>query len=77
MIDKFSLNRTEGKKWSKNLLIFFAPVFTIYLISVVGIIQQTNSVQLTDFIPTQFTWGGITLYVLNSIIDYLKKLTAS
>lgn len=77
MINKLTLNRVDIQKWRKNLLLFLAPVLIVYLVSVVGLIQQANTVKVTDFIPTQFTWGGIALYFLNSIIDYLKKLSSS
>ena len=62
-------------KWFKNLVVFLAPVLTVYIVAVIGVIQVNNgAVKLEDLIPTSFTWGAVTLYVLNSLLDYLKKL---
>lgn len=70
------LAKTDAKKWYQNLLVFFAPVAIVYLTQVVGFIQQANgAVNLKDFVPTAFTNGAVALYIINSALDYFKKLT--
>ena len=69
------LTKTNENKFLRNLLVFLSPVAVIYLVAVVGVINANNgAVKLTDFIPTSFTLGAMTLYALNSILDYLRKL---
>lgn len=71
----FTLNKTAQNKWFRNALIFLSPVAVIYLVAIVGVINANNgAVQPTDFIPTPFTLGAGTLYILNSALDYLRKL---
>ena len=68
----------ERKQWFRNLLVFFAPVGIIYLVALTGILQlEGHAFSLTDFIPSEFTFGAIVLYILNSILDYLRKVRAS
>ena len=68
------LNKTDQKRRLKNLVIFLAPVAIIYLTSIYGIIQELNHLfSLKDFIPTTFTQGAITAYVLNGLIDLIRK----
>lgn len=74
-MDNLALNKTNTNKFFINLQVFLAPVITIYIVSIVGVISANGgTIKLVDFIPTQFVWGGITLYFLNSILDYLKKI---
>ncbi len=69
------LSATNQGKFLNNVLVFIAPVLTIYLVSIVGIIQAHNgAIVIADFVPTSFTWGAMTLYVLNVVLDFLKKL---
>lgn len=77
LVNKVMLNKSDVGKWKKNLIVFLAPVGVVYIVAVVGAINAANgAVALKDFIPTPFTMGAMTLYVLNSALDYLKKLTA-
>lgn len=72
---KFKLSKNNNSKFIYNLKLFLAPVAIIYLVAVVGIINANGgSVKIEDFIPNSFTLGGITLYVLNNALDYLRKL---
>lgn len=72
---KFRLNETEINKWSRNVLIFLAPLGIIYLGSVVVILQTPEHiVTFRDFIPSNFVVGAMVLYILNSVLDYLRKL---
>lgn len=78
MFEKAKLTQRNATKWYSNLLLFFIPLMIVYFTSVAGIIQAKNgAVSSQDFIPTAFTWGGISLYVINGTIDYLKKLKDS
>lgn len=75
MLEKVTLSNVQQNKWYKNLLVFIAPVAIVYVVSVIGIINAHNgAVSLQDAIPTPFTLGAMTLYILNSALDYLKKL---
>lgn len=75
-MENLKLNQTESEKWLKNLIIFLSPVGIIYLIAVVDLIQANNgAVRAEDFIPNEFVVGGMTLYLLNSVLDYLRKIT--
>jgi len=72
-----TLNKTAQKKWYDNVLLFLAPVGIVYISAVVGVIQANNgAIKPEDLLPTSFTLGAITLYVLNSVLDYLRKLRA-
>ena len=74
-MNDLKLTKTDTNKFFNNLVIFIAPVGVVYLVAIVGAINANNgAVKLTDFIPTQFTLGAMTLYILNSALDYLKKL---
>lgn len=82
MIDKggesmnnLQLNKTNQNKWFKNVLIFLSPVIVVYVVAIIGAINANNgAVALKDFIPTSFTLGAGTVYLLNSALDYIRKL---
>ena len=75
MLEPITLTKDNRNKWGSNLLTFLAPVGIVYIVAVIGIINANNgAVQLTDLIPTPFTWGAALLYILNSALDYLRKL---
>jgi hypothetical protein len=70
------LNETKLKKFINNTLLFLAPVLVIYFGAViVAINEQGFSWEL--FIPSTMTQGAMVLYVLNVLVDYLKKLRTS
>lgn len=72
---KVTLNKTEQKKWYDNVLLFLAPVGVLYIVAVIGVINANGgAVSVESFVPNTFTLGGITLYVLNGVLDYLRKL---
>lgn len=74
--DKVTLTKVDQSRWYKNIFVFLAPVAVIYIVAVVGVINANNgAVKPQDFIPTPFTLGAGTLYILNSALDYLRKLT--
>lgn len=75
-MNNLQLKKPQQNKWYKNVLIFAAPVGGIYLLALVGIITANNgTVALQDFIPNSFTLGAIVLYVANTVLDYIRKLS--
>lgn len=71
----FKLNKTNQNKFLHNLKVFLAPVGIIYIVAVVGVFTANNGAfSLEAFIPNQFTLGAVALYVLNSALDYLRKV---
>lgn len=73
--NKVVLNKTNKKKWLHNLLKFLRPVIVLYTGAVGTIIGMNGgAVRLEHFIPNSFILGGVVLYLLNTIQDYLNKL---
>lgn len=71
---QFSLNRQDQKDWVHNFILFLAPLGSMYLIAVVGAIQANNNLfDYRHFIPSQMVQGAIVLYVLNTLLDLLRK----
>ena len=76
MSNKFSLNAQDVQNWLRNLLIFIAPVLLIYVLAVTAIITGHNGVvALSDFVPNAVTVGAMVLYVLNAVVDILRKFS--
>lgn len=74
MTKEYVMTKTNWKDWLHNARLFAAPVLILYLSSVAGTIAQDGHVfSLNDFRVTTFIQGGITLYVLNSTIDWIRK----
>lgn len=69
---KLGLRSMDFSKWLSNTLDFFAPVGLIYL-AYVGTQVVTNGFALTDFIPSNFVSGSMVLYVINVVMDFLRK----
>lgn len=68
------ITNTQVKDWKRNLLVFLAPVGIMYLVSVVGLMSANNNMfDPRYFIPSAMVQGGIILYVLNGILDILRK----
>lgn len=63
-------------KWGKNTLIFLAPVLIIYLASIIPSIQE-DGLQVADFAISASVSGAMVLYVINVVIDILRKLTTT
>ena len=75
MLEPITLTPKNQSKWGSNLLTFLAPVAIVYIVALIGVINANNGAFiLTDLIPTPFTWGAGLLYILNSCLDYLRKL---
>lgn len=67
------LNIQDLKNWSRNLLIFVGPVLIVYLLQLSGALQN-GALTLKSLVPTAQTQGAIELYVVNGILDFLRKL---
>lgn len=70
--DKFNISVFELEKFLRNSLFFLAPLLIIYLTFVAANIN-VDGFQPSDFTPTNEVIGAIILYVLNVILDFLRK----
>lgn len=73
---RWSLNALDMTKWGKNTIIFLAPVLIIYLASIIPSIQE-DGLQVADFAITNTVSGAMALYVINVVLDILRKLTTT
>ena len=74
-MQQLQLTKTNQNKFFHNVKVFFAPVAVIYLVAVVGVMSANEGAfSVEAFIPNSFVVGAMCLYVLNSILDYLRKL---
>ena len=69
-----TLIKQDWRRWGRNIVLFSIPLAVLYLGQISGVLNQTDKAfQLKDLLPTQMTWGGIVLYILNALQDlYLK-----
>lgn len=73
----FKLTEPKQTKWVHNLMVFLAPLGILYLTTVIGVISQPfHAFSFQDLVPNQVAVGGMVLWVLNAILDYLRKLQA-
>ena len=78
MLEPITLTKPKQNKFVGNLRDFLAPVAIVYIVALIGIINANGGAfKPTDLIPTPFTWGAGLLYILNSALDYLRKLRTS
>lgn len=76
-MNKITLDKPYLKKWVNNLLVFLTVPISMYLLSVVGVVSQTGHVfNFPDLVPNDFVRGGVVLWILNTALDYLRKLRA-
>lgn len=74
MSKRHKLSKTDRKNWVVNMKRFIAPVIILYLMQVISTIGLDGHVVTTgDFLPNQYTQGGILLYVMNSTLDVVTK----
>ena len=74
-MSQLRLTKPNENKWLHNALVFLSPVGVIYLVAVVGVFTANDGAFTFEaFIPNTFVVGAMTLYVLNSVLDYLRKL---
>lgn len=72
MSKRFTLNSEDWAKWRMNLLVFFAPVASMYLLAVQANINL-DGFQTADFYPSQVVMGGMIYYVVSTLLDLTKK----
>lgn len=65
------LKELNWSKWLKNTGLFITPVVLLYFVFVQN--NMTDGFETTDFVPTKEVIGAMVLYVINVIIDLLKK----
>ena len=69
---KLGLKTVDFDKWLNNTLDFFAPVGVIYLGFVATQIVDLGFA-VTDFVPSNFVLGSMVLYIINVLLDFLRK----
>lgn len=74
-MNNLQLTKGNQNKWFHNIVVFLAPVGILYLTTVIGVLSTDgHMIAVKDFIPNNFMLGGMALYFLNAIYDYLRKL---
>ncbi len=77
-LEKVTLSQPQQNKWLHNIVVFLAPLGILYLTTIVGVISANpNGFEAKDLIPNTFAQGGLILWILNSALDYLRKLKTS
>lgn len=72
-----SLTRTDVNKVVKDALWFFLVPLTFYISSVLGVIgEQGHILTIKDFIPTNATIIAIVSWVLNQLLNLIRKYIA-
>lgn len=75
---KVQLTKTQSNKFAHNVLVFLAPLGILYLSTIIGTVSQPfHNFSFMDFVPGQVAQGGLILYVLNAIMDFLRKISAN
>ena len=70
------MNKADWNKWVHNLLVFLAPLGIIYLTSLLGVLNTPDHrLVIEDLYPTQMVIGAIALYLVNAMLDLLRKFT--
>ena len=70
------VNNADLGRWGKNLLVFLTPLLLVYFLQLQGQLAD-GSLGWGDLFPTQVTMGALQLYVVNGVLDFLRKLTDS
>lgn len=68
------VNKADLRSVLHNMVVFLAPLGVIYLLQLSGTLQN-GALSIKDFIPTPVTQGALELYVINAILDLLRKFT--
>lgn len=66
------VNKEDLKKWFRNLVIFLSPLGIIYLLQLSSVLQS-GALSLKDLVPSPITQGALELYVVNALLDLLRK----
>ena len=73
--ESWKLNMNDFKKWIRNMIIFLAPLLLIYFSAIVEKLSAgVPIVKLLELDPA--IQGALILYVLNAVIDLLRKVSA-
>lgn len=67
------LAQKDRSRWLRNAGIFLAPLGILYL-AFVQVNIRSEGFQWEDFVPTSEVVGGGFLYLINTSLDYLRKL---
>jgi hypothetical protein len=70
------LNQEKLTKWVNNSLVFTAPLFILYLVTIQDKILA-DGITLSDFALDQTMIGAMSLYIINVLLDFFKKYKAS
>lgn len=71
---RFTINQEKASKILKNSLLFLAPVAILYLVFVQ--VKLGDGFDVQDLVPTKEVIGGMVLYVINTLLDILRKFVA-
>ena len=66
------LNQEKLTKWVNNSLVFTAPLFILYLVTIQDKILA-DGITLSDFALDQTMIGAMSLYIINVLLDFFKK----
>jgi hypothetical protein len=66
------LTQVNRHKWQENAVLFLAPLGIIYLSQVSA--NLGDGFEWSDFAITPVMMGAISLYVVNTLLDLLRKL---
>lgn len=69
------LSEYQREKWLHNAGVFLAPLVIIYLVQVQG--NLNDGFQWSDFGINQVMLGAMSLYIVNTLLDLLRKVKAS
>ena len=69
-----SVNKADLAKWFKNMLMFLAPLALVYILQLNAAVQN-GVLGFDDLIPTQTTIGAVQLYIINALLDLIRKFT--
>lgn len=63
--------------WTHNVFVFLIPLGLTYLLQIQATLMAADHIFSTkDFIPSSFTLGAMSLYVVNTLYDLGRKFVA-
>lgn len=68
----WKLSSEDWLRWGKNALVFLAPVAVIYFAFVQ--VNLGDGFSSSDFAPNQVVIGAALLYLVNTAMDFFRKL---
>lgn len=70
------LTKVDWNKWRRNSALFLAPLGVIYVAFVTTNVN-TEGIAWSDFVPNNAVLTALALYVLNTIMDFLRKFDST